>query len=546
MKKLICGLIVFCTLAIPLFAGGGGQQQSTDSGSQRVKLSYWEDMDRAVNGHKSFATHPVFMELQKRLNVDLEFRHPPAGNVAESFNLMVASRDLPDIITYNWFQISGGVANYIKDDVIIPLDDVFSKYAPALKKVFEKYPAARRESSLDDGTHYCFPLIYADPIMIFGGGPMFRRDLLNKIPGIDGSKVPMEIETLDDWEKLFLAVKNSGLKGDSGNDIIPLLANVGGDTSFTPVGAFGINTRFSQNNGKVVYGPADPRYLDYLTLMKRWYDLGILDREFAANNARLIDEKVLDNRVFFFYHYMGNGITRYTGLARATNPNFLLNIARVPVLKKGELASSGRSGLTEFARYGAAITTACKNVETAARLLDYNYTDEGYILTNFGIEGVHFTWDTDKRKETKLVFSAHAGYPKYSDIIMNNPSFTPDVAMSVYVTANNMSYGFKSPEFLEQRDGLPEQVGAMGRVLWTMEDDSIILPAITPTTEESAEFGRIMNAINTYTDEMSVKFVTGVEPLSRFNEYVQTQKRMGLDRAIALVQAQLDRYNTRP
>jgi putative aldouronate transport system substrate-binding protein len=79
-----------------------------------------------------------------------------------------------------------------------------------------------------------------------------------------------------------------------------------------------------------------------------------------------------------------------------------------------------------------------------------------------------------------------------------------------------------------------------------MADDSIGLPAVTPTTEESAEFGRIMNAINTYTDEMAVKFITGAEPLSRFNEYVQTQKRMGLDRAIALVQAQLDRYNKRP
>jgi len=550
MKKFLCFCIA-SLIVIPLFAAGGGQKPSTAS-EARPKLTYWENLDRAANGHKSFATHPVFMEMQKRLGIDLEFRSPPLTNVTEAFNLMVTSRDLPDIITYDWFDVPGGAANYIRDDVILPLDDIFDKYAPTIKKVLQLYPNARRESSLDDGTHYCFPQIYTDPYLQYSFGPMFRRDLLNKIPAIDGSKVPMDIETLDDWEQLLLAVKNSGLKGTSGRDIIPLSVNgsVQLNNQAFIVGAFGITTRFTQDKGKVVYGPADPRYFDYLTLMKRWYDLGILDHEFAANTAQMLDEKVLDNRVFFMAHNMGNGITRYTGLARATNPDFQLNTARWPVLTKGGSAPSSRAtaGLTDFTRWGAAITTACKNVAAAAKFLDYAYTDDGYILTNFGIEGVTFNWDTSIRPETKLIFSTHAGYPKYTDLIMKNPDYTPDVAMSVYVTVNNMTYGYKGREFLDQRDGLPEQVGPRGRELWTKSDDSIGLPAVTPTVDESAEFGRLMTDINTYTDEMTIKFITGAAPLTQasFNDYVQTQRQMNLDRAITLMQAQLDRYNKRP
>ena len=549
MKKLLSLLIIFL-IVFPLFAGGG--QQRPAGAAERPRLSYWENLDRAANGHKSFETHPVFIELQKRLGIDMEFRHPPLTNVTESFNLMITSRDFPDIITYLWADVPGGPANYIRDDVIIPLDAVFDKHAPIIKKVFELYPRARRESSLDDGTHYCFPQIYTDPYLQYSYGPMFRRDLADKIPGIDGSKVAMETETLEDWENLLLTVKNSGLKGTSGRDIIPLGLNGANqlNNQVFIIGAFGITSRFSQEGGKVIYGPADPRYFDYLTLMKRWYDLGIIDREFAATNAQVMDEKMMDNRVFFTAHNMGNGITRYTGLGRATNPDFLLNTARYPVLKKGGTAPSSRAtaGRTDFTGWGAAITTACKNVEAAARFLDYSYGDDGYILTNFGIEGVHFNWDTSIRAETKLIFTTHSGYPKYTDFIMKNPTYTPDVAMSVYVIVNNMTFGYKGPEFLDQRDGLPEQIGQMGRRLWTLSDDSMGLPPVTPTIEESAEFGKLMTDINTYTDEMTIKFITGTEPLTqaRFNDYVQTQKRMNLDRVIALRQAALDRYNKRP
>ena len=38
----------------------------------------------------------------------------------------------------------------------------------------------------------------------------------------------------------------------------------------------------------------------------------------------------------------------------------------------------------------AAITTSCKNIEAAARLLDYAYGEEGHLLANFGIEGVTY------------------------------------------------------------------------------------------------------------------------------------------------------------
>jgi putative aldouronate transport system substrate-binding protein len=373
---------------------------------------------------------------------------------------------------------------------------------------------------------------------------------MSKIPGFDASQFPNNVETLEEWERLFTAVKNSGLKGDSGRDIIPFAFSLDGDhpNGFLIVGAWNIGFRFTQENGKPVYGPADPRYREYLTLMRRWFEQGLIDPEYPMNHLngnRLRSEKVLDNRVFALGGAMGGASTAYHGMARPNNPAFSLATAKYPVLKKGDLPNLGFKTFT-FQGDGAAITTACENVEAAARLLDYDYSDEGYILANFGIEGQTFNWEAGNYV-TQLVTGTHPGYPRYTDIIMKNPDgYSRDVATGSIIRVGNR-VGVKSPEFLEQRDNLPEQTGPLGRQLWMTVSNKNKMPMVTATQEESAELARIMNGINTYADEMTIKFITGVEPLNdaKWNEYISTMQRMELNRALEITSAQIQRYNNR-
>ena len=72
-----------------------------------------------------------------------------------------------------------------------------------------------------------------------------------------------------------------------------------------------------------------------------------------------------------------------------------------------------------------------------------------------------------------------------------------------------------------------------------------LLPPITPTSEESKEFSTIMNEINTYRDEMTLKFMFGTESLDNFDTYVKNIENMGLARALEIQNAALDRYNSR-
>ena len=54
-----------------------------------------------------------------------------------------------------------------------------------------------------------------------------------------------------------------------------------------------------------------------------------------------------------------------------------------------------------------------------------------------------------------------------------------------------------------------------------------------------------MNDVNTYSDEMIIKFIMGVESLDQFDKYVENLKSFGIEKAVSIEQAALDRYSKR-
>ena len=75
---------------------------------------------------------------------------------------------------------------------------------------------------------------------------------------------------------------------------------------------------------------------------------------------------------------------------------------------------------------GYSITTACENVEVAARYLDYLYTEEGSILAGYGVEDEGLTYDED-------------GNPQMLELILHNENYPCIHAMVLYA-----SYGAPS------------------------------------------------------------------------------------------------------
>ena len=76
----------------------------------------------------------------------------------------------------------------------------------------------------------------------------------------------------------------------------------------------------------------------------------------------------------------------------------------------------------------------------------------------------------------------------------------------------------------------------------TNEQSYLRLPPISLTTEEAEERADIMIQVDTYAQEMMLKFITGAESLDYYDTYLQELDARGMQRAIEITQNALDRY----
>jgi putative aldouronate transport system substrate-binding protein len=181
----------------------------------------------------------------------------------------------------------------------------------------------------------------------------------------------------------------------------------------------------------------------------------------------------------------------------------------------------------------AAIAATSKNVELAARYLDWGYSQAGHNYYNFGIEGESYNMVNGKAI--------------YAPQIMNNPNGWPlSQSMSAYVRSTGAGPFIQNEGYIEQYYALPEQLQALTNYN-TPGSSNYIMPPVTASQVESRELASIMNDVNTYSDEMMTKFILGTEVLNdaSWNTFVSTIRRMGIERAIAIQTAALDRYRRR-
>ena len=75
-----------------------------------------------------------------------------------------------------------------------------------------------------------------------------------------------------------------------------------------------------------------------------------------------------------------------------------------------------------------AFSADCEDIDPLLDLVEYLFSDDAYLLTNYGVEDVTYTLDED-------------GKPHYTDLIINNPDGLSYFFAS-YVYATNAASGF--------------------------------------------------------------------------------------------------------
>ncbi|NOU62521.1 extracellular solute-binding protein [Paenibacillus sp. LMG 31461] len=530
-------IIMLSTLAIACSDKTDKQPAASSAPTEQTAVTYPLKTDKTLSLWTADANNilqikptvkdiPFYQDWQKKTGVAINFINPVMGQEKEQLNVTLASGDLPDMIEYNWkTSFPGGPEKAIKDGAILKLNDVIDKYAPNLKKYLKEHPEIDKMVKTDDGTYYAFPFIRSDDSLMVFQGPMLRQDYLTEL----GLGVPT---TMDEWYTVLKAFKEKkGMEAPLTFRSKPRALDDIYNGAF--IGAYGINRTFYLDNGQVKFGPAQPAYKDFLATMRKWYAEGLLDKNIATADQKIQDANMTSGKSGATVSQAGSGIGKWIGAGTANDPKYDLVAAPYPVLNKGDKPKFGQKSFAFGSEPSGmiAITGSSKNVELAAKFLDYGYSEEGHNFFNFGTEGVSYKLEN--------------GNPKYTDLIMNNPEkFSVAQSMMLYIKASMSGPFVQDKRYLDQYYTMKQQKDAI--VTWQNTDTlKYVLPPITTSPQESTELAKIMNEVNALVDETTLKIILGASPLDEFDKYQAKLKTLNIDRAVEIQKAALDRYNKR-
>jgi len=478
-------------------------------------VTIWAPTSAAIQKTMSnLAESEYYKELERRTGVSVKFTHPALGEEKQSFNLLIASGDYPDVIEIQAsYSYPGGFDKAIEDGVFLRLNELIDKCAPNYKKLLNKNSTIKKQATTDSGNIPAFFSISVNGAQPPWLGMVVRKDWLDEL----GMDLPV---TYDDWYEMLKAFR------DKKKAVAPMMLYY---TGFEPRdifnGGYGVMEKFYQVDNVVKYGPLEPGYEEYIAMMSKWYAEGLIDKDFATKKDFLpsTDFTTTEKTGAYYDIYFNLSVNK----SRSTNPNY--NAVAVPTPKKNpEDKLHIRQTNTETGVVSWVITSACKDPELVTRWIDYNYSPDGEILAAYGIEGKTFEYVDGK--------------PQFNEFIYNNPD-----GLSLAEAYNKYAKHGGAVAYHWEREWAGQPKGNLECLeIWAKDNDgSYAMPPVSLTYEEGEEYARIMGDIETYVSEMVVKFILGQEPISNFEKFRNQIKSMNIDRAIELQQAALDRYNSR-
>lgn len=549
MKKRISLLLLAVLLLVSLVAGCGGKVEDQPTTEPTTKISddkpvpeggeepgnkgitfpleetaeftFWVNLyESYLKSMTSLDDHPIHQELEKLTNVHVYFLHPTYGSEGEAFGVLLASQEYPDAMTTAYHTKGNGDLFY--NEIIIDLTKYLDEYMPAYKAVISSDKAVLRDVKLDTGEIVAIRTIY-ETVPLPWRGLVVRRDLLNKL----GLSIP---ETIEDWETALSGFRDLGVEK-------PLfIANNGlTDNTFEPV--FGVGGRLYVDKGTVKYGPYEPGYRQYLELMHDWYAKGLIDRDFAGNAGfpgmlGLPEAEVINSGKVGASnaqsHTLGSQLVD-TGVANI--PDMYFYGVYSPVKTRGaspdfsKVAGSGRAA----GSYGITVDCPEEKLPVVLSYFDFLYKEDNRLLLNYGIRGVSWEYDVN-------------GVPQYTDLI-NASSYDGVNTFHVYdYSLFSMPYHMIDRELIQ---GRAQEILDMQQKWVVTGTDMSVMPALTLTDEENRISSSYLNDLNTFADEMTVKFILGEESFDNYDKFLKTMESQGIREVLEVQQAAYDRYLSR-
>lgn len=470
---------------------------------------------------------PTLKEYAKMTNIKLKYNTPPNSDFGTKLNLAFASQDLPDIIYAAGSSLTpANEVDYGEHGQLVPLEKLIPKYAPNFNKLMKKNPMIRKSITTPDGHIYALPYVAEDTIATWPIGPMWYNGEWLKKLGI--KTLP---KTTDEFYDLLKKFKDDDPNGNGKHDEIPLSDVKMNSARIWLMAAFGVLSQDVQNNnGKVIYAPISKGYKAYLTYMHKLYTDGLLDKDTFSQSDDQKKAKGQADRLGIFSDYFSYFTTGRSTTAAVNDPMY--QPLTSPESPKAVVPMSPRINRGDFA-----ITKNNPSPAASLRWVDYFYSDKGAIFLNQGPEG--YVWKSAKNSKGQDVRVYAKGITP-DNIEDQRGKITPAYGLTVpMLSADRDQYAIR-------KDANAPAVDSFGKFVRSETKKKvnpygkIPYPLVYLTKSEQDSVASSANDLKTFVEESEAKFITGVEPMSDWNKYVQTIEGMNVKQYVKVYQ---DAYN---
>ncbi|MCI9540622.1 MAG: hypothetical protein HFG39_06085 [Lachnospiraceae bacterium] len=194
------------------------------------------------------------------------------------------------------------------------------------------------------------------------------------------------------------------------------------------------------------------------------------------------------------------------------------------VLNKGDEPKFSQQSIQKFdGGMCYAVSTTCSNIEAACRYLDWRFSEEGKMTLNYGIEGV--------------TYEIVDGKVQLTDLVTKNEE-TPNVdGARNEISWNKNRAGLTLDIALAYTDAQKEWI-----TTWKAHMDEYVLPTVQYTKEQQAAISAKWGDIDSYCQEIILKYVIGSADISEWDSFVEAIKGMGIEQVITAKQEAYDSY----
>ena len=511
------GLLISLLICVPLslFAGGNRAQTSSSTAGGPMTISVTRRGNvRTVNKEDMFAAF-----ILQRFNVVLDITDINANDYLTRMNLMFAADEATDVslahrpvFNLNEWTESGYLRGFTQAEVQQKLPNYIAHYAS------DAWPVVWQNIVHSSGKTYYLPGRRATNINMAW---MYREDIFTRY----GVTFP---ETLDGLFNTLMTLKErTGMIPmiETNNDVIWCFTGLLQPFGIPELAPSEISYVNPKTGEFFAYAFTTNDFRRHTAYIAKLYANDLIWKEFATATVEQKNRMMSMGNRYVFWGYPQNVDTEYNELSRVENSSASWNWAKV---FPAENPANGFFFKREpyFAADGIGFYAYADEakIERFLQMLNWFYSEEGSVFNTYGIEGVHY-----RRQGNNYVFMDHMSSPlsPAGDGLVN--------------------YGFigLGPEHPNLNAYYRPYLVDLENTFFNRDNYYFFTkPVQVFTSDESRELADLEVNLNQARNEFYSRFIVGQLDVNNdrdWNNYLDTMRRMGLNRVIEIRTAAYNR-----